>query len=284
MNTTSSQWRPLQEDGGQREWRVQIDVPEAENNDPTWSDWIHLVFGAVRRRWLLFGILFLSGMTASLQYYRSRPPLYRTEARIFAQPPQPLSGPAHPTIADDVPTHQAWNLVHQRKNLIELIKEAKLLEPWRARTRQNHQWWSRWLPFQRAEEDSLNDLVGELDQDLLVTTAEETIRISIDWPDPEEAYRIVHGALQNFFEARHLKEITAFDEVISLLRGRAAALREQLDKVVQESRGVSSQGWEFTNTSNAASRKPVEELERLRATIDAKNRAIWDVEEFRRRR
>ena len=97
-----------------------------------------------------------------------------------------------------------------------------------------------------------------------------------------QAYRLVEAALQNFLEARHVQEITAIDEVISLLQARASSLREQLDAVLEDVQRA-------TPAPDAAvprrtRRAESEETVRLRSMLEAKQRAIRDVEEFRRKR
>jgi hypothetical protein len=118
-----------------------------------------------------------------------------------------------------------------------------------------------------------------------------TIAIEIDWPDAQQAYRIVDGALQNFLEARHVQDVTALDEAISILKGRAAVLRDELFKVSEETRWALQQDASRAARSMAPAAAPPplpppasEELVRLRSLLDAKARSISDVEEFRRRR
>jgi uncharacterized protein involved in exopolysaccharide biosynthesis len=133
---------------------------------------------------------------------------------------------------------------------------------------------------------ALNALVLRLDRALSVMTEDGTITIQIDWPDPQQAYHLVEAALQNFLEARHVQEITALDEVISLLQGRTATLREQLEDAIEQAQRTPARSPEARAAAPAAAapRGQSEELTRLKSMLDAKERAIQDVEEFRRRR
>jgi DNA repair exonuclease SbcCD ATPase subunit len=123
-----------------------------------------------------------------------------------------------------------------------------------------------------------------IDKSLEVTTAEGTITIAIEWDDPQQAYRLVEGALQNFLEVRHLQEITAIDEVISMLQGRAATLRDQLERVIEEVRRQGARDTSRPLHMAESLGPPSEEAVRLKSMLEAKERAIADVEEFRRRR
>jgi uncharacterized protein involved in exopolysaccharide biosynthesis len=257
---------------------------------PSLVDWGRLVLRAAwRRKWLAIAVFILC-IDALVVYYRMKTPIYRVEARILAQRPQALPSAMRPGAPDDTPTRSAWELVHRRENLIALAKEANLLpRPGAApatvglleRLRRSVSGDSA------AEADPMDALVRRLDKALEVATAEGTITIAIHWPDPQQAYRLVEGALQNFLEARHLQEVTAIDEVISLLQGRAATLREQLQSVVEETRRQAARdGTRLVRmaTPQAQPTQGSEDLVRAKSMLDAKERAIADVEEFRRRR
>ena len=55
---------------------------------------------------------------------------------------------------------------------------------------------------------------------------EGTVNITLDWADPKMGYRLVNAAQQSFIEARHLSEISAISEAVSILLGRAASMRD----------------------------------------------------------
>lgn len=130
-----------------------------------------------------------------------------------------------------------------------------------------------------------------LDKQLKVETGDATISIEIDWANPQQAYRIVAAALQNFLEARHVQEVTALDETIAILRGRATTLRAELAQVTEETRRAAIQAGARpsgarppTGSTTSQRQAPSEELVRLGSLLEAKQRAIRDVEDFRRRR
>ena len=262
---------------------------------PTLVDWSVLVLRAAwRRKWIAAVVCFLA-FDAAVVYYRTRTPMYRVEAKILAQRQQALPSAVRPGAPDDAPTRSAWEIIHRRENLIDLINEAKLLPPrgavpppsgFRERI-------SRALssltgnPAPADDAEPTETLVRQLDKALEVTTADGTITVAIDWPDARQAYRLVESALQNFLEARHLQEVTAIDEVISLLRGRAETLRDELERTVEEARRQSARDTSRLArlaTPQVQPAQPSEELVRLKSKLDAKDRAIADVEEFRRRR
>ncbi|MCI0573648.1 MAG: hypothetical protein L0Y66_23160, partial [Myxococcaceae bacterium] len=110
------------------------------------------------------------------------------------------------------------------------------------------------------------------------------ITIRIDWPNPEQAYHLVEAAQQNFLEARHVQEITALGEVISTLQVRVASQREQLESTMEEVRRELSRGSPSVRAATLRPTENDEELMRLKSALDAKERALLDLEEMRRRR
>jgi uncharacterized protein involved in exopolysaccharide biosynthesis len=247
-------------------------------------DWARLVLGATRRRPWVFVLVFLLGLGAATAYFVLRAPVYQVETRILAQRQQALPSMIRTAGADEAPTRTASEFVHQRENLLALIRETDLAQPAKTQGRVSQ-------VFGQDEEDPLNSLVTRLDRAIKVTTGDGVITISIEWRDPQQAYHLVEAALQNFLEARQVQDITAFDEAISLMQGRVAVLRQQLDK--EEAREAVSQPLEFQpSPSTAAPRaattqsspQATEEMARLKSMLDAKERAVRDMEEGRRRR
>jgi len=271
-----------------------FDEPDASVTDSRTRPADHLMYvlGAVRRRRVVALSVFLGGLAALVLYYALATPVYRVEARLLAQRYQaPAMG--RPTGSEDAPTRSAWELIHRRENLIALIKQTNLLAeagPPSGPGVLQRLWRSILRGPAQSDDDPMEGLVLRLDKQLLVTTSGGTVDIEVDWPDAQQAYRLVEAAIQNFLEARHLQEITAIDETISLIQGRVATLRKQLDDVIAE---VSQQERRQVRTALATPGGRVaealppqasQELVRLKSMLDAKERAIGDVEEFRRRR
>jgi uncharacterized protein involved in exopolysaccharide biosynthesis len=241
---------------------------------------------------VLTTLVFLAFMGFCTAYYLVKTPVYRVEARILAQRQQAMPGIVRPSSAEDAPTRSAYDLVHRRENLLTLLKQAGVLArlvnapatPGQLDALQ------RLLPGSEAagDRDPVDELVLLLDKDLVINSTEGSINLSIDWPNAAEAFKLIEAAVQNFLEARHVQEITARDEAISLLQGRVATLRERLDRSIEETRRQVPRRYEVAldarPTGASAGIPATEELVKVKSLIDAKERAIGDVEEFRRRR
>lgn len=247
-------------------------------------NWLALAVRAARRRKVIAVAVFVLAFAASLAFALTRKPVYRVYTTILAQRSSALPSAARAGF-EDLPTRSAWEIVHRRENLVAIVKETNLVagaataeEP-DLRTRVKR---ALGLGRAAAPMDPVDRLVLVLDKELEVSTEEGTITIKLDWPDPRQAHAVVQAALQNFLESRHLQEVTAIDEIISVLRGRAAVLRKNLDDVmsdVQRRRPLPARTPALPMVGG-----PSEELVRLQSLLSSKQRAIEDVENFRRRR
>jgi uncharacterized protein involved in exopolysaccharide biosynthesis len=252
---------------------------------PTPIDWTLLVLAAARRRLWLAVLIWASGIGAAAAYYVLRTPMYRAETKIHAQRQLALPSFVQRSTFDEDPTRSAWELVHRKDNLLSLIEQANLLPGHTGKLAPNDR--HRWDGAIDLSEDDLsedevvNAMALRLHRNLSVVIEGSTVTMAIDWPDAQQAYRIIESARQNFLEARHVQEITGIDEVISMLEGRAAALRSELERVSEAVAG------EMAKEDPAPARvrvEPNENLVRLKASVEAKTRAITDLEDIRRRR
>jgi uncharacterized protein involved in exopolysaccharide biosynthesis len=268
------------------------DDPGTPERQVSPADMIGLVLVSARRHPLVLAAVFLLVVGAVIGYLATATPKYRVETTVLTQKAQALSPTIRSTVQDD-PTRSVAEVVHRRENLLTLIQQTNLYTPEMAspagKTRSPLVRFLGQFSGRFAESDPLEALVKRLDQALVIKINESTatITFSIEWPDPSQAYHIVEAATQNFLETRHIQEITAIDEVVSMLKGRAAALRDNLEKVTEEaqrqaSRRDTGSGPEPTPIA-AGPKSNDEELVRLKAMVDAKERAIQDIEEFRRR-
>jgi hypothetical protein len=155
-----------------------------------------------------------------------------------------------------------------------------------------------------TEADKMDMLVGTLETYLTVETksdwgGEGTVSITLEWPDPKMGYRLVNAAQQSFIEARHLSEISAISEAMSILLGRSASMREEIDTIVRKIEDKNKE-------KGAATKRPIATGERPRAPVatnpsitpisdreatqqvqslwESKKAALKDLEDMRRRR
>jgi len=260
---------------------------------PLPGDYLLFALRAARRRKGLTILVLVACIAVLTTYYMSKTPQYRAETRILAQRQQSLPSIVRSNVAEDLPTRAASEIIHRRENLLDLANQAGLLEapPKSDMLDRLRSMAASGLSGSSGVGEPLDELLDVLDRRLKVDVGEVTIAIQIDWPNPQQAYRIVEGALQNFLEARHVLDVTALDDAIAILQGRAAVAADALAKATEETRRAIQQdaGRSYRTPTNSRSSPPLprqasEDLARLKSRLDAKERAINDVEQFRRRR
>ena len=171
---------------------------------PTLLERASLALRATRRRKWIAAAVFLLGADASVVYYRLRTPVYRVEAIVARRPQDPAS--ARPDGAHGASKPSASELVHQRETLIALIDEAILPSPHATRLASPdlpgllRRPSSAQHPDSTAGSDPTAVLLRRLDQALEVTTGNGTIAVAVEWPDPEQAHRMVQVLLKRLAE------------------------------------------------------------------------------------
>jgi uncharacterized protein involved in exopolysaccharide biosynthesis len=256
-----------------------------------------LIVHAIRRHKLLFALIWAGVVGLSLGLMAALPKTYDVQTTLQvsrAQVISALSSRSTP-LESDAPDKRAAETVFRHENLVALVHQTDLVERWpRTRApllRVKDMLWQRIFPRQ-SEEDQLESFVGLLEKKLWVSTSEGTVTIGVHFPDAQLAFQIVEAALQNFLEARHVLEISAIGDAIAILEARTDQAQEALDESVRHLQDV-RQGHADAQGRRVARRptemvlpttSPDRETSQLAVQIQAKRRAIADLEEFRRRR
>jgi hypothetical protein len=260
------------------------------------KNWARFVLHAVRRRKLLALAVALSTVGATLAFLSVVPRTYRVEALLLAQRNSVMSALGNPSRAippdADSPTRAAAETVLRRDNLLSLMKQTDLVNHWY----RNRSWLFRLkdrlvdLIAAPTEEEKTVALAEFLASRLTVQALEPTVTISLDWPDAQQGYRLVDTALQNFMEQRHSTEVSTIVETISILEGHAAILKEAIDAELEDAKHPPN----YAPAAEAGSAPPARrdlaadttkaELAEVKVLLDAKRRAINELDEFRRRR
>jgi hypothetical protein len=255
-----------------------------------------------RRKWLalavfaaVFGCAIVSLVVLPKEYY--------SEVKLIGQRNQVISslavpGRNMPTDAD-APARAAWDTIMRRDNLVALIDQTGLVAHFyshrspagRLKDRVNEL-----LGRGLTEDAKLDAVLGMLEKRLAVSSAaswqgEGTIVIGVEWPDAVMAHTLVEAAQQSFIEARHISELSNIAEAISILEGHSGLMREEVEESAEALAKVRNarvlRNAPAPAPAPAPARKPARPTEaslQLKSIIDAKQRAIDDLEEFRRKR
>ena len=277
---------------------------------------VGFVFRGVRRHRFLaalsFLVMVLLGSVAAVVLPRT----FHVESRLLANNNDLIRALGNPrsSLPSEDPTRAARELVFAHDNLVSLIKQTNLMKNWEE-TRPGIVKLKDKVVFFVAgdptEEDRIDAMVGLLEKKLQVGTDQQTVTISIDWHDAQMAYLLVETAQQNFLETRHVTEMTAISEALSILEMHGGQLQKMVDDAlhelerVRDTRRKGSLGGPGTmpgpesgsvafapepkpqpvqDRSDAPSSATEQELAQLKFLLNSKKRALGDLEDFRSRR
>ena len=253
------------------------------------------------RRKLLALTVFAGVLGCAVLSLYALPKEYDSEVKLLGQRNQVISslavpGRNMPTDAD-APARAAWDTIMRRDNLVALIEQTGLVSHFyshrspagRLKDRIN-----TLLGRGLSEDAKLDVVLGMLEKRLVVSSAtswqgEGTVTIGVEWPDAVMAHTLVEAAQQSFIEARHISELSNIAEAISILEGHSALMREEVEEAA-EALGRVRNAHAARNApapppvALPKPARPTEASLQLKSIIDAKQRAIDDLEDFRKKR
>jgi uncharacterized protein involved in exopolysaccharide biosynthesis len=257
-------------------------------------EYLSFLVGAVRRRRFLVAGVFLSIVASVVAVLAALPRTYHVETRLLAQRSPVLAMRGDGT--DVVPTRGAVELIHRRENLVALVQATDLVRHWdehRAPAQRLIDAVRRLAVREDDDQEQIDSMVEQLEKRLAVTVGDGTVTIAIDWPDAQMARRLVDVAQQSFLDARRAREITALSESLAILRSHADGLRREVDDAVtamddlRAGRLRPNAEGAGTTTSTPNTRhlaEPRLDAEQVQIALVAKERALDDLETFRRHR
>jgi uncharacterized protein involved in exopolysaccharide biosynthesis len=276
---------------------------------------VGFVFRGVRRHRLLSAFTFLALLGLGVAVAVFFPRTYHVESRLLANNNQLIRALGNPrsSLPSEDPTRAARELIFAHDNLVSLIKQTNLMKSWELTRPPVVKWKDRLVQLvvgEHTEEEKIDAMVGLLEKKLHVSTDQQTVTISIDWHDAQMAYLLVETAQQNFLETRHVTEMTAISEALSILEMHGGQLQKMVDDALHELERVREQrrrgggGGAPSSPAPIAENDPVpltpvstvsalrveqpsateQELAQLKFLLNSKKRALADLEDFRNRR
>lgn len=279
---------------------------------------IGFIIGGVRRHKVLSLVTFATVASLGLLTAALWPRTYHAESRLLANQNQLIRALGNPrsSLPSEDPTRAAKEIIFARNNLVSLIKETNLVKSWqetRPAIVKVKDSIVRVFSGPVTDEDQVDAMAGTLEKWLRVDTDAQTVTISIDWPDAQTAYLLVETAQQNFLETRHVTEMTAISEALSILEMHAGGVQKtvedslhELERVREQRRtgaaspsvlGPQETAKSLSAAANSGLPKPEDEpkpnappsateqeLAQLKFLLNSKRRALTDLEDFRSRR
>lgn len=164
---------------------------------------------------------------------------YIVKTRFFAEKNFVMPGLSNPKRAlpteADSPTRLAAEAVMKRTNLMEIIRQTKLMDQWdelRSPLGKVKDAVMEVVRGPMTEADRFEAMLGFVEKRLWVDAADGTVLIGIDWPDAATGYRIVQTAQQNFFEQRHASEIALIGESIGIIEGHVSSAQASIQEAL----------------------------------------------------
>ncbi|MBN8470814.1 chain-length determining protein [Corallococcus exiguus] len=285
-------------------------VPEREetNAPADLIDWGFLFDGlgfvrrAIFRHWFL-GLCIVAVMAGlGSAAAKLMPRKYHVETRMLTYRNLIISSLVNPgrsiPVEADQPTRAAWEMVLSRGNLKSVVKNAKLIEYWdhmRSPISRMKEQYLKKAPPPMTDEEKEEALIAMLETSLIVMAegGSGTVTIGVDWSDPQMAFNIVEAAAQNFLDMRHDSEMGAISESVNILQGQvaneAANIKQAIADLERAVRAADARRKKKDADPKQASARQAllatdHALAQLKFLVQAKRRAIRDVEEFRGRR
>jgi len=255
-----------------------------------------LLRAPVRHKWLATAV-FLAFVALGVLAIRVLPFQYQVQAKILARRNLLIGNLSNPTVDRnwDAPTQAAREVLVRRDNLISLCKQTDFINRYlseRAPAVRARDWLRKVATgHERDPNQLLEDMADTLDTRLKVfATPEGIVTISFDWSNPETARRLVEAAVQSFLESRYASEISAIGETIAVLQSHDARLKKEIAEALARVTGKQAKSPAARVAKKAAPvpRAPAqpedENVTRLKGVLSAKQRALADLEAFRRKR
>lgn len=265
--------------------------------------WLGFTFRGVKRHKVIAASVLAACLLFTSVVAQYAPRKYRSASRLLAQRNQLMSSLGNPgrnQFDYEGPTRAAYETVMARENLVNMIKQTKLVDHWKATRNPVLKLKDSAIQLftgPPSPEIELDSMVGVLEKRLFVNADQSTIDIQVYWPDPQMARQLVDSAQQSFLEARHISEVSAISEVISILEMHLAETQTQIERVVADVQRVvdvkrkggrpsprpapETRPKQSGETPAAAS---AQELAQIKFMIRSKRRAYTDLEEYRQRR
>lgn len=185
-------------------------------------------------------MLFVGLLTAVVLALVVTPKHYTIETRFFAEKNFVMPALGNPKRAvpteSDSPTRLASEAVLKRANLMEIVRQTKLLGSYdelRSPLGKVSDLVMGQLRGPSTDADKLDAMLGLLEKRMWVESEDGTITIGLDWSEPAIGFRIVQAAQQNFFEQRHASEVSLIGESIGIIEGHVVSA----EKAIQDALG-----------------------------------------------
>jgi uncharacterized protein involved in exopolysaccharide biosynthesis len=187
---------------------------------------------AVRTHWLLSAALALSGTVLASLAATYWPRTFSCTTVLM-----PVGNSVLDVRYDPTPLAGAEDLILRHENLETIIREVGLVQKNAARRGgilKLKDRLIRALIGPQTEKTEVAILVGTLTSKIAVTTEKGDLTIKVDWSDGISAAELAAAARESFVKARHVAEMSAFEEKMAILDEHATRLRAEIGRFAEQ--------------------------------------------------
>lgn len=256
---------------------------------------------SVRRHRIQILVCFAVLGVVALGISKILPRTYHVETRILTDRNliiASLVNPARSVPRDaDQPTRAASEAVMRKDNLVALVKRTSLVErsdALRSSFQRSKDALMKKLGRKPPDDDAkLDAMVGTLEQKLSVSVeGSGIVTIAVDWTDPQLAFDLVEAAQQSFIEARRREEVSSVQDALNILESHEKQASEAVSQAIGELDKVTTKLMaDRKKGQQSAQPRPMplipqqdHRVAQLKFMLEAKQRSIRDMEDFRLKR
>ncbi len=198
--------------------------------------WAKLLLWFIRKRkWVPIAMVIVMG-GAAVGALQVLPKTYECQSRLLAKRNEYLSPDRRGQL-----TESASEVLHRKETLAHIVQQTDLVKEWKARREPLFRLKDQIVAAVFApmsDTDLAEVLIAMVDNSMHVEADQETVTITVEWRDPELAFRLVTAAQQAFLEERHVQEIGLLAESTAILEGHASKLEQEIKASIENLRGV----------------------------------------------
>ncbi len=196
----------------------------------------YLEFGkrALRARWLLSACLFLTGASIAIVLAIYWPRTFSCTTVVM-----PVGNPVLDAKILATPLAGAEDLILRHENLEAIVRETDLIHKRAARrppVLKLKDRITRSLVGEPSEKDQIAILVATIESKIEVTVEKSDLTIIASWSDGQTAADLARAARESFVKARHVAEMSAFEEKMAILSGHATKMVGEIETFAEQVR------------------------------------------------
>jgi uncharacterized protein involved in exopolysaccharide biosynthesis len=215
------------------------------------KSYVRFLRRAIRAHRRISAVVLVVGAALTVLAYKFLPRTYTCATVLMVETNQVLEGNYPPNALP-----AAESLILRHDNLEAIVHDTGLVKKFHARRPPLLALKDRLqkaLIGELSEESEIAALVGTLESRVSIKTANSTLTVSVDWSDPRTAAEVADAARESFVRNRHVAEMSAFEEKLTILDGHATSLRDEIETLAKQARDMLAEREKNVRAARSAS-------------------------------